>query len=187
MVTFSVRLPIEKYNISGCWNISGFSPLLSVFEPSDTIRTAGRHRHDTGFDKAALFGTPAYKDSAPFHTLGKAIPTPIGLTEKISSSFVALSMEFSRSLPFSLICPPVFSCDFNAAINSRAISFAAVPVILRATSAPSSVIRTICSAASPEWFIFHQLLRFGFFRFFDFVRPVDFGFHLHGAAFYVFT
>ena len=39
------------------------------------------------------------------------------------------------------------------------------PVILAATSKPSKLIRTICSAASPPVFILHQLLSFGFLFF----------------------
>ena len=43
-----------------------------------------------------------------------------------------------------------------------AMFFAPAPVILAATSNPSKLIRTICSAASPPVFMLHQLLSFFF-------------------------
>jgi hypothetical protein len=87
----------------------------------------------------------------------------------------------SRALPLSL---RLLSLFFSAASRSSAISFAALPVIRAATSTPSKLNRTICSAASPEWFMLRHLLYLGFFIC---LRPVEFVFHPRRTPLNIFT
>ena len=67
-------------------------------------------------------------------------------TLKMVSSLPLLSMEVNRCLPLILF----LSRFFRAAYSSAATSFAALPVILAATSIPSRLSLTTCSAASPD-------------------------------------
>ena len=74
--------------------------------------------------------------------------------------------------------PLVFFSSFKMEYKRMAMFFALAPVILAATSNPSKLILTICSAASPPVFIIHQLLSLLFF----FICPYDFQFFFEGIA-----
>lgn len=71
------------------------------------------------------------------------------LTENMESSLPLLSIEVRLCLPLIL---------FLSRFLRAATSFAALPVILAATSTPSRLNRTTCSAASPDGFILLFLL-----------------------------
>ena len=77
----------------------------------------------------------------------------------------------------SIALPLVFFSSLRIEYKRMAMFFAPAPVILAATSNPSKLIRTICSAASPLVFIRHQLLSLLFF-----ICPYGFQFFLEGIV-----
>ena len=77
-------VPIEENDLSCRRFKAAVLPLVTVFEPLDTIDAACKFRYHAAVNIAALVGTPAYKAGAPFHTGIKAIPRPIGLTAHIA-------------------------------------------------------------------------------------------------------
>ena len=77
-------LPIEEYNHAGGGRDVSACPLIVLSEPVDTPFTFGEFGNDTGLDIAALVGTPTHKAGAPVHTLGKAVPAPIGFAAYIA-------------------------------------------------------------------------------------------------------
>lgn len=77
-------IPIEKDNIAGSRLIAVVLPQSPLLEPRHTLRCTGRKlRNDTGFNIAALVGTPANKAGAPLHSAVKTIPAPIWLAADI--------------------------------------------------------------------------------------------------------
>ena len=77
-------IPIEENDLTGRRFKAAVLPLVTVFEPLDTIDTACKFRDHAAVDIAALIRTPAHKAGAPFHTGVKAVPRPIGLTAHIA-------------------------------------------------------------------------------------------------------
>ena len=73
---------------------------------------------------------------------------------------------------------------FRTAYSMAAIFFAAEPVSFKATSVPSKLILTICSAASPELYMVGFLLSF---RLFVLADGFDFLFDNAGAFGYIIT
>ena len=78
-------IPIEENDLTGRRFKAAVLPLVTVFEPLDTIDTACKFRDHAAVDIAALIRTPAHKAGAPFHTGVKAVPRPIGLTAHIAN------------------------------------------------------------------------------------------------------
>ena len=75
-------------------------------------------------------------------------------------------MALSRWCPLVLFLSAFFAMVYSAA----AMFFAAEPESFRATSVPSKLILTICSAASPELVMFGFLLSLVIFVLTDFLN-----------------
>ena len=78
-------VPVKEDDHAG----SGFStiihPLPSLFEPADTIDTAGELGNDTSIDVAAFICTPGNKAGTPFNTGVKTVPGPIRFAAYIAN------------------------------------------------------------------------------------------------------
>lgn len=77
-------IPIKENNHSGDRLGCTVDPLSSIFEPLDAVHTACIFGYNPSVDIAALFGTPAYKTSAPFHTASEAVPRPVRFAAHIA-------------------------------------------------------------------------------------------------------
>ena len=77
-------IPVEEDNHAGnrCGGV--ICPQSPIPKPLHAIDTSGKLGNHAHVNITALVCAPGYKAGTPFHTLGKAIPAPIGLSAHIA-------------------------------------------------------------------------------------------------------
>ena len=68
MIRFSITLPVEEDDHTGCRFNGIIRPLATLLKPVGTIDTTGKFGDHTGINITTLVGAPGHEAGTPFHT-----------------------------------------------------------------------------------------------------------------------